>query len=170
MNFLEKQYGIKEGQSYQISYENDTRDKYYIKKGLIVNFTPQQIVVKSYMGLHIFRPRYITEMKPLDKLSVFEGNIDVLCESLEKLKLLDEMKVQDTLQKVGVALYNNNGTMKSMYDVITELSKVFKNMDKDEEYKHTKANIKDNVCTVLVGLQNKNKLISVLDKLESEMK
>jgi hypothetical protein len=163
MDFLEKEYGIKEGQSYQISYENDTRDKYYIKKGLIVNFTPQQIVVKSDMGLHIFRPRYITEMKPLDKLATFED----FCESLEKTQMLDSTKVQDTLQKVGVSLYNNNGTMKSMYDVMTELSKVFKNMDKDEEYKHTKANIKDNVCSVLVGIQNKNKLISALDKLEN---
>jgi hypothetical protein len=163
MDFLEKEYGIKEGQSYQISYENDTRDKYYIKKGLIVNFTPQQIVVKSDMGLHIFRPRYITEMKPLDKLATFED----FCESLEKTQMLDSTKVQDTLQKVGVSLYNNNGIMKSMYDVMTELSKVFKNMDKDEEYKYTKANIKDNVCSVLVGIQNKNKLISALDKLEN---
>lgn len=165
MDFLEKEYGIKEGQSYQITYENDARDRYYIKKCLIVNFTPQQIVVKSEQGLHIFKPRYITEMKPLDNLATFED----FCESLENTKMLNSAKVQDVLQNVGVALYNNNGTMKSMYDVMSELSKAFKNMDSNEEYKHTKAIIKDNVCTVLVGLQNKNKLISALDKLESEM-
>jgi hypothetical protein len=163
MNFLDKEYGIKEGQSYKITYENDTRGIYNINKGLIINFTPQQIIVKSDKGLHIFKPKYITEMKPLDKLATFED----FCESLEKTQMLDSTKVQDTLQKVGIALYNNNGTIKSMYDVMTELSKVFKNMDKDEEYKHTKANIKDNVCSVLVGIQNKNKLISALDKLEN---
>jgi hypothetical protein len=166
MDYLEKEFGIKEGQSYQIAYENDMRDKYYIKKGLIVNFTPQQIVVKSDKGLHIFKPRYITEMKPLDKLSIFEGDINVLCESLDKTGLLDESKTQDILQKVGVSIYYNNGEKKTLYDILSDLAKAFKNMDNDE-YKHTKLNIKDNVCTVLVGLQNKNKLISVLDKLKS---
>jgi len=68
MDFLEKEYGIKEGQSYKITYENDVRESYYIKKCLILNFTPNQIIAKSDKGLHIFKPRYITEMKPLDKL------------------------------------------------------------------------------------------------------
>jgi hypothetical protein len=68
MNFLDKEYGIKEGQSYKIIYENDARDTYYINKGIIVNFTPRQIIVKSDKVLHIFKPIYITEMKPLDKL------------------------------------------------------------------------------------------------------
>jgi len=98
MNFLDKEYGIKEGQSYKITYENDARDTYYIKKGIIINFTQQQIIVKSDKGLHIFKPKYITEMNPLDKLATFED----FCESLEKTQMLNSNKVQDVLQKVGL--------------------------------------------------------------------
>jgi hypothetical protein len=68
MNFLDKEYGIKDGQSYKITYENETKGIYNIEKGVIINFTQQQIIVKSDKGLHIFKPIYITEMKPLDKL------------------------------------------------------------------------------------------------------
>lgn len=67
-DYLEKEYGIKENQSYNVLFKlEDTRMTTQVK-GIILNFCPSQLVLKSDKGLYIIHPRNIIEMRPIPNM------------------------------------------------------------------------------------------------------
>lgn len=67
MDYLEKEYGIKENERYySVIFELDGRchDTMQVK-GEVLNFHPAQLVLKSNKGLYIIKPRNIIEMLPI---------------------------------------------------------------------------------------------------------
>lgn len=68
-DYLEKEFGIKENQNYSVLFKlEDTRMTTQVK-GIILNFCPSQLVLKSDKGLYIIHPRNIIEMRPISKIN-----------------------------------------------------------------------------------------------------
>lgn len=66
IDYLEKEYGIKENEKYySILFKlEEVKDTINIK-GKILNFCPSQVVIKTQKGLYIIKPRNIIEMRPI---------------------------------------------------------------------------------------------------------
>lgn len=64
MDYMEKEYGIKEGQEYLLTFEDLGRNEHRIT-GEILNFDCNQFVIKANKGLYIIKRTNVIEMMPI---------------------------------------------------------------------------------------------------------
>lgn len=91
MNYLEKEYGIKEGQEYKITYEANKGEPHTLC-GKILNFAPPQTIVKTDEGLFIMKVNYITEMRPITRVS---KNTKLTLKNFEESIIGEEANIVD---------------------------------------------------------------------------
>lgn len=69
MDYLEKEFGIKEGQIYFIIFDNEYKVEERIT-GNILNFNCNQLTVKTKYGLYIIDRNYVKLLRPTHKLNI----------------------------------------------------------------------------------------------------
>lgn len=67
-DYLEKEFGIKENQNYSVLFKLEDIREVTKVKGIILNFHPSQMVLKSNKGLYIIHPKNIVEMRPIPNM------------------------------------------------------------------------------------------------------
>lgn len=76
----------------------------------------------------------------------------------ESLDLIYDTTSMKALQKLDIAIYNEDGTKREKFDILCELANIFKGLS-SPEYDI----LKTYTCRCLVGIRYKNKLKFILD-------